>query len=211
MGLVYRGLPLDLIQDIAEIHKPDLFVETGTFKGDSLAEARELFPECYSIEIADDFYQRACERFRDDDSIHLLLGNSAAKLREIDFSKSSSGVFWLDAHYSGGTTGGEGDCPLLTEVEFIARLEIDTYILIDDARHVLSPYQGERYCTIEALFEKLPKENYHVIINDIVISVPLKARKLIEEYCRKHTTANHRKIKSKRIRALLKGIVGDLS
>lgn len=210
MGLIYRGLPLDLVQDISTRNKPDVFVETGTFMGDSLVEAKQLFTTCYSIEIAEKFYEQAKERFKSEPSIHLLHGNSAEKLREIDFSKARSALFWLDAHYSGGGTGGEGNCPLVKEVGYIASLPIEKYILIDDARFILSPYQGERYCEIEQLFAILPPENYNVIIQDIVVSVPANAKGILEEYCMKHTMATNRKIKSKRVRALVKKIVGDL-
>ena len=93
---------------------------------------------------------------------------------------------------------------------YVKRCRIEKYILIDDARYVLSPYQGERYCEIKELFNLLPRENYSVIINDVVISVPAKAKGIVEEYCAKHTESTHRKIKSKRVRAFVKKIVGDL-
>lgn len=211
MGLIYKGLPLDLVQDIASRHKLDFFVETGTFKGDSLAEARQIFSTCYSIEIAEEYYLKAKERFSNTEGIHLLLGSSADKLEEIDYSGTSSALFWLDAHYSGGITGGKDDCPLLEEIKYISSLQVDKYIFIDDARYVLSPWQGERYCQIEQLFAILPSENYNVIINDVLISVPGKARGDIDQYCLQQTqSANNRKIKSKRIRALVTKLVGDL-
>lgn len=210
MGLIYRGLPLDLVCDLATRNKLDLFVETGTFKGDSLAEARQIFTTCHSIEIADEFYQIAKKRFENESNIHLLLGNSAEKLKEIDFSNAPAAFFWLDAHYSGGPTGGKDDCPLLREVEHIASLPIEKYILIDDARYVLSPYQGERYCEIKELFNLLPPENYSVVINDVVVSVPARSKYIVDAYCAKQTESNQRKIKSKRIRAFVKKIVGDL-
>lgn len=81
---------------------------------------------------------------------------------------------------------------------------------IADARFILSPCQGERYGEIEQLFAILPPENYNVTIRDIVISVPANARVIVEEYCLKHTSCSRRKIKSKRVRALVKKIVGDL-
>ncbi len=176
MGLIYKGMPIDLVQNISATHKPEIFVETGTYFGDSVAEAEPMFPLCYSIEIVDELYAQAQERFKDQHNIKLLHGNSAAKIAEIDFSDCKSAFFWLDAHYSGGVTGGEGECPLIKEIEYISALPIDTYIFIDDARFILSPYQGERYCTLEKLFSILPKKNYNVVINDIVMSTPPSAK-----------------------------------
>lgn len=211
MGLMYTGMPTDLIQELASQHQLDFFVETGTFEGNSLAEARRIFPTCYSIEIVEEYYRKALDRFEGDDGVHLLLGSSADKLKDIDYSQTSSALFWLDAHYSGGTTGGKDDCPLLEEIKHIASVPIDKYILIDDARFILCPWQEERYCQIEDLFAILPTENYNVIINDVLISVPEKAHKIVDEYCLRHTeSAYQRKIKSKRVRALVKKVVGDL-
>lgn len=210
MGLIYKGLPIDLIKNIASRYRLDFFVETGTFLGDSLAEARKIFSSCHSIEIAEEYYLKAKERFDNVEGIHLLMGSSAEKLKEIDYSETSAALFWLDAHYSGGITGGKNNCPLLEEIKYIASLPIDKYIFIDDARFVLSPYQGERYCEIEQLFSILPSDNYNVVINDIIISVPIKAQKDIDDYCLKHTQSANRKIRSRRVRKLVKKMVGDL-
>ena len=210
MGLIYKGLPIDLIKKIASQYKLDFFVETGTFLGFSLAEAGKIFASCYSIEIAEEYYLKAKERFDNAEGIHLLMGSSAEKIKEIDYSETSAALFWLDAHYSGGITGGKNNCPLLEEIKYIASLPIDKYIFIDDARFVLSPYQGERYCEIEQLFSILPGDNYNVIINDIIISVPIKARKDINDYCLKHTQSTNRKIRSRRVRKIVKQMVGDL-
>jgi len=210
MGLVYKGLPVDLVKTIASHYGLNFFVETGTFLGDSLADARKIFTSCYSIEIAEEYYLKAKERFGKAEGIHLLLGSSSEKLKEIDYSKTSAALFWLDAHYSGGITGGENNCPLLDEIQYISSLPVDKYIFIDDARFVLSPYQGERYCEIEQLFSILPRDNYNVIINDIVISVPIKAQKDVDDYCLKHTQSDNRRIRSRRLRKLVKKIVGDL-
>jgi hypothetical protein len=209
MGLIYPGMPIDLIKSINDVFSPDLFIETGTYLGDSLAEASAIFPTCYSIEIAEELYKRAKERFKDDQNIHLLQGNSAEKLGEIDFSQIKSAFFWLDAHYSGGLTEGEGFCPLVEEVAFIGSLNVDHYIFIDDARFVLSPFQGERYCSIEGLFSTFPENNYNVIINDMIISVPSKAKNIIDDYCLQHTTPSEKKpkIRSKRIRRVVEKLL----
>lgn len=210
MGLVYKGLPIDLAQSITEETAVDVFVETGTFKGDSVAEAAKIFPLCYSIEISENLYQQASDRFKDRSDIHLLLGNSRDKMSEIDFSKASSSFFWLDAHHSGGETGGEGFCPLIDELKLISSLSLEKYIMIDDARFILSPCEDQRYCTIEQLINALPDGNYNVIINDIVISVPQSARKIVNDYCREHTRPRPRKIRSRRVRRFIKKLVGDL-
>lgn len=210
MGLVYKGLPTDLVDSITKEIPIDLFVETGTFMGDSLAAAAEIFPQCYSIEIAEELYQKAVKRFEGKSNAHVLLGSSVDKISEIDFSTSSSALFWLDAHYSGGDTGGEGFCPLIDELKLISSLSLEKYVMIDDARCILSPCNGHRYCTLEQLIDALPKGNYNVIINDIVISVPQRARKPVEDYCAKHTLSRPRKIRSKRVRKLIKSLVGEL-
>ena len=63
MGLVYKGLPVDLVKTIASHYGLNFFVETGTFLGDSLADARKIFTSCHSIETSEEAYLRAKERF----------------------------------------------------------------------------------------------------------------------------------------------------
>jgi hypothetical protein len=113
------------------------FIETGTYLGDTLAEvARNKSVTCTSIELSDELYKAAVQRFRDYRNVGLRHGDSGQVLPECVQGMKSPALFWLDGHYSGGNTArGEGDTPVSAELESILDSPIKTHvILIDDAR-----------------------------------------------------------------------------
>lgn len=126
---------MGMLVDFSGIRR-ERFVETGTQKGNSLAEAAKVFPECMSIEQSDWMYKAACERFKDTPNVKLFHGHSP-RILPLILDATIPTTFWLDAHYFSDAsslcfTGGE--CPLLEEVQAIAAIEWQTkpIILIDD-------------------------------------------------------------------------------
>jgi hypothetical protein len=114
-----------------------LFVETGTAEGNTLDFASRCFERCLSIESNERLYMGAIERFKEIPNVRIFHGYSPHILRDI-LEPSMPTTFWLDAHYSGqGNTlvPGHGECPLLEELEVIAKVPWETtpIILIDDA------------------------------------------------------------------------------
>jgi hypothetical protein len=113
------------------------FIETGTYAGDTTAVAAETFSEVFSIEISDSMYKAAQKRFASYPNIHLYLGDTTFLLKRM-IADSSPGkrLYWLDAHCSGGGTGGvPGFCPIPYELDQIFSCgDFDSVILIDDLR-----------------------------------------------------------------------------
>lgn len=112
------------------------FIETGTYAGDTTAVASKVFDEVYSIEIYEPLYKRAKDRFRDSLNVKLYLGDTCNILKQVINDSSSRRLYWLDAHSSGGGTGGEpGFSPILDELNQIYQFQDDDcVILIDDLR-----------------------------------------------------------------------------
>lgn len=113
------------------------FIETGTHLGDTLAYiALDKAVKCTSIELSDEYYQAAKQRFASYTNVILLQGDSGAVLPGCVRSLQAPALFWLDGHYSGGDTArGEMDTPVSTELQVILDSPIKTHvILIDDAR-----------------------------------------------------------------------------
>jgi len=113
------------------------FVETGTYMGDMVYALLDIFDELYSIEVSDELFQRAARRFALQPKVHLVHGDSASALVDVLHQLKGPAAFWLDGHYSGGSTGRAGpSAPILKELELIAgsRFARQHYILIDDAR-----------------------------------------------------------------------------
>ena len=117
----------------------DVFIETGTNRGDSLAVAAGMgYPACLSVEFVDVLFRLAQERFANHPRIRLFHGSSPEMLpKMIDPAKNTT--FWLDAHYCGNDKGFQdprfGECPLLKELEVImaADWRQPPIICIDDA------------------------------------------------------------------------------
>src|SRR5262245_39379625 len=110
-------------------HKPthlpltEVFIETGTNKGDSLAAALAAgYPRCLSVEFVEDLHRLAQKRFADDARVRLFHGSSPDTLPAM-IDPALTTTFWLDAHYSGSDRGWQdpryGECPLLRELEVI--------------------------------------------------------------------------------------------
>lgn len=123
----------------AKLPLTDVFIETGTNRGDSLAVAIGTgYPLCMSVEFVENLYLFAKERFEMEPRAKLFHGSSPAMLPlMIDPLKTTT--FWLDAHYCGTDQGMQdpryGECPLLAELEAITSVpwQHSPIICIDDA------------------------------------------------------------------------------
>lgn len=120
-------------------HPNPVLIETGTYGGDGVAAALAAgFSDVRSVELSPQLHQAAAARFAGDGRVRLWLGHSAERLPEMLAGVVTPATFWLDAHYSGGSTAGSEDaCPLLAELAAIAAHPIKTHtILIDDVRQL---------------------------------------------------------------------------
>lgn len=133
------------MQSIRQLVRATTFIETGTYLGDTLAAMRRVFEKAYSIELSEELYNRARQRFANDKNVTLLLGNSAEKLIELEnVVNDGANIFWLDAHWSGGITARAGEnTPLIKELRAIQRFELQkSVIMIDDVRYFFDVAEG---------------------------------------------------------------------
>jgi hypothetical protein len=84
-------------------------VETGTYEGHMIDATRHSFDRIYSIELDDALHEAAVRRFAGDDRVILLKGDSGVVVPELVDKVSEPALFWLDAHWSGGTTASSRD------------------------------------------------------------------------------------------------------
>lgn len=127
----------------------DQFVETGTGQGKSIELVlKSSIATIFSCESHPQIYDTAKKKFTNESRVQLDSRASKFFLTEI-CKKQSPMLFFLDAHYGGGTDGGfstysdalknfnsETNFPLSEEIEIIAQkngVENDV-IIIDDAR-----------------------------------------------------------------------------
>lgn len=112
-------------------------IETGTCDGGTLAGVYQHFTSCISIELSEHYYLISRARFVGAKNVLLHQGNSAVQLpKMLSTLPPFKGLFWLDAHSSGGLTANEGD-PLPDEIKAITQLSPDSLIVIDDQQNAL--------------------------------------------------------------------------
>jgi hypothetical protein len=118
---------------------PDaIWVETGTFMGDTAALLANHAKAVYTIEPDRALYEKAAARFAGGSKVNALHGLSEDVFPSLLPTLSGTVNFWLDGHYSGGITHqGPTDCPVREELRNIES-NLGRYarvaVLIDDVR-----------------------------------------------------------------------------
>jgi len=115
-----------------------VWVETGTFMGDTAALLAKDAKAVFTIEPDRVLYEKAAERFAGHPKVKALYGLSEELFPSLLPSLNGAVNFWLDGHYSGGITHkGPTDCPIRDELQNIEN-NLNNFeklsILIDDVR-----------------------------------------------------------------------------
>lgn len=117
--------------------KYNIFVETGSYNGDGIQIALSLgFSKIYSIELSELYYNKCCNRFKDNKNVHLYKGDSVDLLPTVINDLKESAIIFLDAHYCGVTSNtalGNVWIPIQEELNGIKNnLSNNHLIIIDD-------------------------------------------------------------------------------
>lgn len=149
MGNVTFGVPEDLALALKDAINANVFIETGTYKGNTSVWASRHFLKVFTIEFDKERYQKTFIRLSNmihTSNVRMLQGNSKDKLKEVLDKINEPVIFWLDAHGLGKleeTTTLEDEIPLMKELDVIKewhnRTKQQCVILIDDARLFLNP------------------------------------------------------------------------
>ena len=146
-----------------------LFVETGTFLGETTLAMSGIFERCWTVEIDKALYEQALRKFDGRKNITALHGDSATRIVDILSDVDAPAIFWLDGHYSRGKTGrGAIDTAIVNELSRIFEHPIKEHvILVDDAREFLGV---NGYPTIKALYRFVrARSPYRMrVSNDII-------------------------------------------
>jgi hypothetical protein len=124
------------LRGIARSEQVRVFVETGTYLGDTTWWFRNDFERLYTVEVDPFLHNQAKARFVGMRHIQALLGDSSNVLVEVLPKIESKAMYWLDGHYSAGITGtGKSHCPIMDELSAIyGHARAPFVIVIDDAR-----------------------------------------------------------------------------
>ncbi len=156
-----------VLKKYAEQYDLKIFVETGTYLGDMVEAMKNCFDTIYSIELSQEFFQKAKVRFKSDKHIKIIQGDSGIELENIMTNINQPALFWLDGHYSAGVTAkGQSDTPIYKELEHILGAQDGAHvILIDDARCFGT---DPEYPTVTELKEFIysKREDYKITVCD---------------------------------------------
>ena len=139
------GLDPQKVSTIAQVAGTEVFIETGTYLGDTVQAMLGVFESVYSIELSPELYKQALTRFAEESRVKLLLGDSSRKLSEAaQASRGRNAMFWLDAHWSGGNTARSNEnTPIVGELKSIRSCGLEnSVIMIDDLRYFIDVPSG---------------------------------------------------------------------
>lgn len=180
----YGFLKKDLLDFLKTAFQIEVFIETGTFLGDTAFVAGGVFNEVHTIELSESLYLKALGRFRGSKNIHVMQGDSADVLQKLLKNIPERALFYLDGHYTPGTAKGIDNTPLLRELDAIKDSgKKDSLILIDDIRfcqaslfpHKLGVLALEDYPNLNDLLEALLQINPHYqisVLGDALLAFP---------------------------------------
>lgn len=157
----------------AQRYKTRIMVETGTLLGDMVEAMKNHFDQIYSIEISPELARKAKQRFADNSRISIIENDSAVALKSLVPEIREPALFWLDGHYSGGSTGkGDKDTPIMEELATIYASDIPHIVLIDDARCFGSEKDYPSHNELSAYIKSLRPNASISVTNDCIVVAP---------------------------------------
>jgi hypothetical protein len=158
------------IKEYADKFGIQTLIETGTYLGHMVEAQQFNFKKIVSIELSEELWAGAVEKFRRYPHITIVQGDSSHVLPKVMADVKGPALFWLDGHYSAGVTAkGEKYCPIYAELDAIFDNSPQPHvILVDDARH----FEGkDDYPTIQELANYIKGKNpkYTVEVKDDII------------------------------------------
>lgn len=170
---------MPIVDNIFQKYKnTEWFFESGTHVGEGVQKALDAgFTNIISVELAPHYYNRCVMRFKDNDRVHLYLGDTEDLFKELIPKVQEPITFWLDGHNSGyDTTWGKHESPLMQELEIIKNHPIKTHtLIIDDLRCWEKPHydfdKGDILTFVKSINPDyiITYENGH-IENDILVA-----------------------------------------
>lgn len=213
MGLIYPGVHSVIVRQILENFTVENFVETGTYIGDTARWASDNFRHVFTIERSKPLWQEARDKYKETENIEFILGDSAEVLRDLVPRLNGTTIFWLDAHWSGGLTYGEGDeCALLKELEAIFESTKDNFVLIDDARLFLlpppRPHIASQWPDLGQIMRIVEKHDgqYTVVMDDVIVIYPQSGKSILAVFFQDYATQqwNHMQVPAREPNNLIK-------
>jgi len=162
------------IRACAKQFRLHVFIETGTYLGDMIAAIQDVFDEVYSIELGQQLYEAARRRFTDRPDVAIIHGDSADLLPMVLRRVGRPCLFWLDAHWSGGTTvKGRTNTPIEHELRHILAHPIKGHVILIDDAHCFTG--RDDYPTMQELRDLIGSTSVYSnfrVVNNIIAASP---------------------------------------
>lgn len=149
-------------------------VESGTYRGRTVAAMLDRFEQIYTIELDEVLWERACSRFAQYPHVHVVQGNSSDVLPSVLEAICVPCLFWLDGHYSGaGTAHGPQASPIIEELAAIrSHHRKDHVILIDDAREFSGRGGYPTLRVVRSLLKTINVDYIIRVVDDMIQACP---------------------------------------
>ena len=192
MGTENFGIPIDKASFIKKLMDLDVFVEGGTFHGETAIQMSNYFQKVFTIEKSEVMFKSANKNLLNFDNITHIFGDTREHLNDI-LKNNDNILFWLDAHWSGGETYGKSDeCPLIEELTFIFSFKKKYIILIDDAELFIHPpplpHDYHLWPSLKDIFQILPDDWSLIILEDVIYLYPIYIEGALKEYFQNFVT-----------------------
>jgi len=198
MGAVDSSINPNLVKFLTTQLSLSVFIETKTFRGNTIALIKPYFSQIFSIESSEKYYQAAVSRFKNDHSVTILKGDSSIVLTDlVKQMNHTPTLFWLDVYWSEDeqTVGKSFQCLLLDELGALAHLHEKSVILIDDARFLLCPpgqphdyAQWPDFNAILAALNKLSTTHQVMVLNDVILYYPQQIKDALSDFAHNQGT-----------------------
>lgn len=167
------------IEKIKEWNKnkiANIFVETGTFKGQTILNINSYFKELHSVDISEKAYNYAKERCEHLNNVHFYNEDSPNFLKKI-IQINESIWFFLDAHYFNYPDkkfqyliSNKNEMPLIEELKTLKNRQFDDLIIIDDYKWIIR----EKNIKIKNILNAFEATKYTILNDRILLKKAIK-------------------------------------
>jgi hypothetical protein len=162
-----------MLADIVDRYHPAVFIETGTYRGDTVAKVVDQVQRVVSIELDPTLAALARRRFAANPKVTIVEGDSAEELPKVLSGLNEASLLWLDGHFSGGVTANSGESPIMRELTAALAADQAHLILVDDIRL----FDGSNgYPTFDQLLVLVAASNHELQVQteqDVLRIVPV--------------------------------------
>lgn len=149
-----------------------VFVETGTYEGETTYRLRDHFERLFTVEIDPELARLARMRFARLKHVSPLEGSGPDGLRTALREIRSPALFWLDSHPCSTKTSGSGS-PAVEELRQVMEHEVPGHVvLIDDVR-LLTGSDG--WPTLDDVLAVVDRSRFEVEVRDDILRLTPRA------------------------------------